>query len=57
MYALVDCNNFYASCERLFQPHLQYVPVVVLSNNDGCVIARSEEAKALGIVMGTPAFQ
>lgn len=57
MYALVDCNNFYASCERLFQPHLQGLPVVVLSNNDGCVIARSEEAKELGIVMGTPAFQ
>ncbi|MDQ6890662.1 MAG: Y-family DNA polymerase [Bacteroidota bacterium] len=56
MYALVDCNNFYASCERLFQPHLLHKPVVVLSNNDGCVIARSEEAKALGIVMGTPAY-
>ncbi|MDQ6763885.1 MAG: Y-family DNA polymerase [Bacteroidota bacterium] len=55
MYALVDCNNFYASCERLFQPHLLNKPVVVLSNNDGCVIARSDEAKALGIVMGTPA--
>jgi DNA polymerase V len=57
MYALVDCNNFYASCERLFQPKLQGKPVVVLSNNDGCVIARSEEAKQLGIAMGTPAFQ
>lgn len=56
MIAIVDCNNFYASCERLFQPHLQGKPVVVLSNNDGCVIARSDEAKALGIVMGTPAF-
>lgn len=56
MYALVDCNNFYASCERLFQPRLKKLPVVVLSNNDGCVIARSDEAKALGIVMGTPAF-
>jgi DNA polymerase V len=56
MIALVDCNNFYASCERLFQPHLENRPVVVLSNNDGCVIARSDEAKALGIVMGTPAF-
>src|ERR1700759_2564239 len=54
--ALVDCNNFYASCERVFQPELQGKPVVVLSNNDGCVIARSEEAKALGIVMGTPAY-
>jgi DNA polymerase V len=49
MIALVDCNNFYASCERLFQPALQHSPIVVLSNNDGCVIARSDEAKALGI--------
>ncbi len=56
MYALVDCNNFYASCERVFQPKLIGRPVVVLSNNDGCVIARSDEAKALGIVMGTPLF-
>ncbi len=56
MYALVDCNNFYVSCERLFQPALKNKPVVVLSNNDGCVIARSDEAKALGIVMGTPAY-
>jgi DNA polymerase V len=56
MYALVDCNNFYASCERLFQPHLSGRPVVVLSNNDGCVIARSEEAKLLGIGMATPAY-
>jgi DNA polymerase V len=52
--ALVDCNNFYASCERLFQPALRGKPVVVLSNNDGCVIARSNEAKALGIEMGAP---
>src|SRR5580700_3204957 len=52
--ALVDCNNFYASCERLFQPELRGVPLVVLSNNDGCVIARSNEAKALGIAMGEP---
>ncbi len=52
--ALVDCNNFYASCERLFQPALRGRPVVVLSNNDGCVIARSNEAKALGIGMGDP---
>lgn len=52
--ALVDCNNFYASCERLFDPTLRGKPVVVLSNNDGCVIARSNEAKALGIVMGMP---
>lgn len=56
MIALVDCNNFYASCERLFQPHLQNRPVVVLSNNDGCVIARSDEAKILGIEMGAPSF-
>ncbi|WP_346319439.1 Y-family DNA polymerase [Chitinophaga sp. YIM B06452] len=56
MIALVDCNNFYVSCERLFQPHLRGRPVVVLSNNDGCVISRSEEAKALGIEMGAPAF-
>lgn len=53
--ALVDCNNFYASCERVFQPHLHGLPVVVLSNNDGCVIARSPEAIALGITMGMPA--
>jgi DNA polymerase V len=56
MYGLVDCNNFYVSCERTFQPHLNGKPVVVLSNNDGCAIARSEEAKALGIAMGTPAY-
>lgn len=53
-FALVDCNNFYASCERVFQPSLREKPVVVLSNNDGCVIARSNEAKALGIGMGEP---
>ena len=52
--ALVDCNNFYASCERVFQPALRGKPVVVLSNNDGCVIARSNEAKALGVEMGAP---
>ncbi|OIO99477.1 MAG: SOS mutagenesis and repair protein UmuC [Bacteroidetes bacterium CG2_30_32_10] len=57
MYALVDCNNFYASCERLFQPALIGKPVIVLSNNDGCVIARSNEAKLLGIRMGAPAFE
>ncbi|MCA1624852.1 MAG: Y-family DNA polymerase [Acidobacteria bacterium] len=57
MIALVDCNNFYVSCERVFAPKLRNRPVVVLSNNDGCVIARSEEAKALGIKMGTPYFQ
>jgi DNA polymerase V len=57
MYALVDCNNFYASCERAFQPHLQGKPVVVLSNNDGCIISRSEEAKELGIDMASPEFK
>lgn len=57
MYALVDCNNFYVSCERLFNPALNHLPVVVLSNNDGCVVARSPEAKALGIKMAVPAFQ
>ena len=54
MYALVDCNNFYVSCERVFQPRLEGRPVVVLSNNDGCLIARSNEAKALGLKMGEP---
>ncbi|MCB0515546.1 MAG: Y-family DNA polymerase [Bacteroidetes bacterium] len=57
MYALIDCNNFYASCERVFRPDLNGKPIVVLSNNDGCVIARSNEAKAAGIPMGAPAFQ
>lgn len=57
MYALVDCNNFYVSCERVFQPQYNGKPVVVLSNNDGCIISRSEEAKALGIKMGAPEFQ
>ena len=57
MFALIDCNNFYASCERLFNPALNNRPVVVLSNNDGCVIARSNEAKQLGIPMGAPAFE
>ncbi len=57
MFGLIDCNNFYASCERVFNPSLNGKPVVVLSNNDGCIIARSNEAKALGIKMGTPAFQ
>ena len=55
--ALVDCNNFYVSCERLFRPDLQRLPVVVLSNNDGCVVSRSNEAKALGIRMGQPWFE
>ena len=57
MYALVDCNNFYASCERVFQPKFNGKPVAILSNNDGCVISRSNEAKAIGIPMGAPAFQ
>lgn len=57
IFALVDCNNFYASCEKLFNPKLKDRPVVVLSNNDGCVVARSAEAKALGIPMGAPWFQ
>ena len=57
MIALADCNNFYASCERVFQPHLEGKPIIVLSNNDGCVIARSNESKALGIKMGVPVFQ
>lgn len=57
MFALVDCNNFYASCERVFRPDLRGKPIVVLSNNDGCVIARSNEAKALGVPMGIPAFE
>lgn len=57
MIALVDVNNFYVSCERVFNRSLEYVPVVVLSNNDGCIISRSNEAKALGIKMGMPFFQ
>lgn len=57
MYALIDCNSFYASCEKLFRPDLKNKPVIVLSNNDGCVVARSKEAKALGIKMGVPYFQ
>ncbi len=57
VFALLDCNNFYASCERVFNPALCGKPLVVLSNNDGCVVARSQEAKALGIKMGAPAFQ
>jgi len=54
--ALIDCNNFYVSCERVFDPRLNGVPVIVLSNNDGCAVARSAEAKALGIRMGEPEF-
>ncbi|KTD72806.1 Y-family DNA polymerase [Legionella tucsonensis] len=57
MFALIDCNNFYASCERFFRPDLRTTPIVVLSNNDGCCIARSNEAKALGIAMGEPYFK
>ena len=57
VFALVDCNSFYANCERVFRPDLAGVPVVVLSNNDGCVIARSAEAKAAGVPMGAPFFQ
>lgn len=57
MIGLADCNNFYASCERVFAPRLEGRPVVVLSNNDGCVIARSNEAKAIGVQMGQPYFQ
>ena len=57
IFALVDCNNFYVSCERVFNPRLRGRPVVVLSNNDGCIIARSGEAKKLGVKMGMPCFQ
>lgn len=57
MFALVDCNNFYASCERVFQPQFRNTPIAILSNNDGCVIARSDEAKKLGLPMGAPAFK
>ena len=55
--ALVDCNSFYVSCERLFNPKIQKKAVVVLSNNDGCVISRSKEAKEIGIKMGEPYFK
>ena len=54
MIALLDCNNFYASCERVFRPDLIKKPIIVLSNNDGCVIARSDEVKKMGIKMGSP---
>jgi DNA polymerase V len=57
MRAIVDCNSFYCSCERLFQPSLQDKPVVVLSNNDGCIISRSDEAKQLGVEMAGPYFK
>ena len=56
MKAIVDCNNFYCSCERLFKPHLDHKPVVVLSNNDGCIVSRSDEAKKLGVEMAGPYF-
>lgn len=56
-FALIDCNNFYASCERVFDPAIKYRPVVILSNNDGCVIARSAEAKEAGVAMGVPEFK
>ena len=54
---LIDCNNFFASCEKVFRPDLAGVPLVILSNNDGCVISRSAEAKKLGIPMGVPVFK
>ena len=57
IYALVDCNNFFVSCERVFRPALEGRPTVVLSSNDGCIVARSDEAKALGVRMAQPAFQ
>tara|TARA_A100001015_G_C14694669_1_gene595820 strand:- start:36 stop:281 length:246 start_codon:yes stop_codon:yes gene_type:complete len=57
MIALIDCNSFYCSCEQVFRPDLRSKPVVVLSNNDGCVIARNKEAKALGLPMGAPYHQ
>jgi DNA polymerase V len=57
IFALIDCNNFFVSCERLFRPDLEGLPVVVLSSNDGCVVSRSNEARALGIPMGAPAFK
>ena len=57
MYGIIDCDNCYVSCERVFRPDLRDKPVVVLSNNDGCVVARSNEAKKMGIKAGTPYFQ
>src|SRR5438132_1158207 len=57
IFALIDCNNFYASCERVFNPCLEGKPIIVLSNNDGCIIARSNEAKKLSIPMGAPFFK
>ena len=57
VYGLADCNNFFVSCERVFRPGLEGRPAVVLSSNDGCIVARSDEAKALGVKMAQPAFQ
>ena len=57
IYIIVDCNNFYVSCERVFEPQFGQKHVVILSNNDGCVISRSQEAKSLGIAMGAPEFK
>lgn len=57
LIALVDCNNFYVSCERVFRPDLIGKPVALLSNNDGCIVARSQEVKNLGIKMGVPVFK
>ncbi|MEP6684404.1 MAG: SOS mutagenesis and repair protein UmuC, partial [Parafilimonas sp.] len=57
MYAVVDCNSFYCSAERVFRPELVEKPVVVLSNNDGCIVSRSDEVKALGVNMAVPYFQ
>ncbi|HPH86702.1 MAG TPA: SOS mutagenesis and repair protein UmuC, partial [Ferruginibacter sp.] len=57
MKAIVDCNSFYAACERVFKPHLHGKPVVVLSNNDGCIVSRTDEAKALGIQMAGPFYE
>ena len=56
-YGLIDCNNFYASCERVFAPQYKNTPIAVLSNNDGCIIARSNEAKQLNVPMGAPFFK
>jgi DNA polymerase V len=56
VFALIDCNSFYSSCEKVFDPSLENRPVIVLSNNNGCVISVSKEAKAIGIKMGTPTF-
>lgn len=57
MFALVDCNNFYASCERVFNPNLRNKPIAILSNNDGCVISMSDETKVIGLPFGAPAFK